>query len=401
MKKYVIIPLILIIFTCIACDTKQKGPSHLTVGRKSLIVSGNAIEAVNTLVEAEKREEDKSEPRALLIIAYSYGLSQGTAKAQRVEAEYRKQRSERIAALNEAEMEKMLEILSERSVVQKDGFQALVEKGTDAAAILVKYYANATYPLIQKDIISTIEKIGSDAIDPLFEKIIDPQTSPTVKMNLIQVIGEIGDKKAIEKLNALDTTDYNDALKLTLYTTLYRLGESKHKSKILAGLTADEVEVRRAAAMAMSNLKNINTSGLITALNDTDSQVVADVVKSLAVHKTTAAVKPLINIFKTEHEQIAKKAVVSTLQSYAETGGELSKGWAGDLCFMIIDKEVTLPQDRLHILQILSHPTLVKRLKAVSKFRDIDTKLYDYLQTAEDSDSVKTGINNLLNSIRR
>ncbi len=400
MKNLKIIPLILILFTCFACDTKQKGPSHLTVGRDKLN-NGFAIEAVNYLIEAEKKEEDKAEPRALLVIAYSHGLSSDVAKTQGLEAEYKKQRTERIAALNEAEINKMIEILSKRSEVQQDGFQALVEKGTDAAVLLIDNLAKGSYPEIHNNFISALEDMGSKAIDPILDRVTDVEVTPEVKIKLIRVIGEIGDKKAVEKLKSIDMTNIDVALKMAIYTTLYRLGDSSHKSKILIGLTANEVEVRRAAAKSMANLKKVNTATLITALKDGDSQVVTDIAKALAVHKTKNAVEPLVNILKSEHSPDAKKEVLDTLTEYAEIGGELKKGLARRICFLLISKEISNSQTRVRLVHFLKHPVLVKQLKAASLLDGLDSKLYNYVQTDEDSDFVKTEIHDLLNMIRK
>ena len=149
MKKLTIIPLILLLFICIGCDTKQKGPTHLEVGRSTLIDKGNAVEAINNyLIEAEKREEDKAEPRALLVIAYSHALASGVTRGQKFESEYERQKKDRIAALNNAEMDKMIEILSKRSQVQQNGFQVFIEKGTNAARVIIKHLVAGTHPEI-------------------------------------------------------------------------------------------------------------------------------------------------------------------------------------------------------------------------------------------------------------
>jgi HEAT repeat protein len=401
MKKLTIFPLILILFTCFGCDTKQKGPSHLSVGRDKLINSGLTIEAVDHLTKAEKEEEDKTEPRALLVIAYSHALSSDAAKGQGVEAEYKKQRTQRIAALNEAEINKMIEILSKRSEVQQDGFQALVEKGTDAAVLIIDNLAQGSYPDIHKNFISALEQMGTKAIDPILDSVADAEVNPAVKMKLIQVLGEIGDEKTAERLKAIDMTDMSDALKMSVYTTLYRLGDNKYKFEILAGLTANEVEVRRAAAKAMANLKNVNTNTLITALKENDSQVVADIAEALSVHKTKDAVEPLVNIFKSEHSPKAKQAALNTLATYIEAGSGLTKGLARRLTLLLISKEVSSPEDRLRLVQFLKK-RMVKQLKAATTFDDeLVTKLYNYVQNDEDSTFVKAELNELLNVIKK
>jgi HEAT repeat protein len=400
MKNLTIIPLILILFTCLACETEQKGPSHLDVGKAKLIDSGLAIEAIGLLTKAEKKEEDKAEPRALLVIAYSYALESGAAKGQGYEQEYKKQRAERIAALNEAEINKMIENLSKRSQVQQNGFQALAEKGTDAAVVIVDQFCSGAYPEVHDLFISTLVKIGSKAVDPILEKINDVATPAEAKMKLIRVLGEIKDKNTVEKLRSIDITSMTPALKLEVYTTFYRLGETTYKSEILTGLTANEIEMRRAAAKAMKNLKSVNTKSLINALKDTDSQVVTDIAEALSVHKTKDAVEPLIDILKSEHDTDAKEAVLKTLTAYAEAGGDLKKGIGRRIAVLLIDKEVSNSQDRLRLVHFLMHPVLVKQLKAARLLDDLDTKLYEYAEK-EESKLVKTALHDLLELIRK
>lgn len=399
MKYFKIIPLILILFICYACDSAQKGPSNLSVGRDSLIQSGLAIEAVNYLTKAEKNEADKDEARALLVIAYSYALSSDAAKAQKVEDEYKKQRDERIAALNDVEMTKMIEHLSKRSQVQRDGFQALADKGADAAVVILNHLAEGTSPDAHKHFPSTLTKMGHKAVDPIMDRITDEAITPADKITLIRVIGEIGDKKAVEKLKAIDLTNTSEAFKLEAYTTLYRLGDSSYKSQILAGLKSDEIDVRRAAAKAMANIKNVNTNSLINALKDEDSLVVADIAKALAVHKTKNATEPLLNIFKGSHDAKAKDAVINTLKTYTEAGGELRKGLARTMTLLLISQEVKSDQDRIRLAQFL-RTHLVERLRAIMILDDLEVKLHDYTTKVEQSEFVKTELNKLLNDLR-
>ena len=401
MKNLAIIPLILILFACFSCDTKQKGPSHLSVGKNKLIESGLTIEAIEHLIKAEKQEKNKTEPRALLVIAYSHALASGATKGQDFETEYKKQRTERIAALNEAEINKMIEILSKRSEVQRDGFRALVEKGTDAAILIIGNFAKGLYPEIHDNFILALEQMGTKAIDPILDSIVDTEMSSAVKIKLIQVLGKIGDENTAARLKSIDTTNMSDALKMAIYTTLYRLGDKKYKSMILVGLTENEVEVRRAAAKAMANLKDVNTNTLIKALKDNDSQVVIDIAKALSVHKTKEAVAPLVDIIKSEHSPKAKQAALNTLAAYIEAGGGLTRGLARDLALLLVNKEVSNPEDRLRLVQFLKN-RMVKQLKATTTFDDeLPTKLYNYVQNDEDSTFVKTELHGLLNLIRK
>lgn len=394
----------LILFACFACETQQKGPSHLSVGKARLIQSGLAIEAVDYLTKAEKNEADRDEARALLIIAYSYALSSDAAKAQKVEDEYKKQRSERIAALNDAEMTKMIEILSKRSQVQQDGFQALADKGTDAAVVILNHYADGTSPDAHKHFPSILTEMGAEAVTPIMDRITDAAITPENKIKLIRVIGEIGDKKAVDKLKSIiDLPGMSEAFKLEVYTTLYRLGDSSYKTEILSGLKSDDVDVRRASAKAMPNLKNINTNTLINALKDEDLQVVADIAKALAVHKTKDAHQPLLNVFRGNYDPEskdavkAKEAVLNTLASYTEVGGELRKGLARSMALLLISQEVKSDQDRIGLTNFLKD-RLATQLKAVKLLDDLEVKLHEY-KNIEESEFVKNALIELLTEI--
>ena len=405
MKKLKVIPLILLLFICIGCETKQKGPSHLEVGRARLIKSGLAVEAVNYLLEAEKKEEDKAEPRALLVIAYSHALASGVTRGQEYEAEYKQQKKQRIEALNDAEMDKMIEILSKRSQVQQSGFQVLVDKGADAATVIIRHFVAGTHPDIHNQLTDVLIKMKSNAVEPIMNAITVDETPSAVKMELIQILGEIGDKKSIERLKSIDLTNMSTGLKMEFYTTLYRLGDSSYKSQILTGLKAKEVEVRRAAAKAMPNLKNVNTSSLINALKDDDPQVVMNIVKSLSVHKTKDAVEPLIDVLKRETEddvneqQNIKQEVLNTLITYVHAGGELKRGIAKNVAYLLINKEISSDNVRLRIVTFLMDPVNVKALKASKLTDDIYNKLYNYSQQEKGS-FVKKELLDLLNEIK-
>ncbi len=405
MKYFKIIPMMLILFACFACETQQKGPSHLSVGKARLIQSGLAIEAVDYLTKAEKNETDRDEARALLIIAYSNALSSDAAKAQKVEDEYKKQRSERIAALNDAEMTKMIEILSKRSRIQQDGFEALADKGTDAAVVILNHYADGTSPDAHKHFPSILTEMGAEAVKPIMDRITDAAITSENKIKLIRVIGEIGDKKAVDKLKSIDLTGMSEAFKLDVYTTLYRLGDSSNKTHILEGLKSDDVNVRRASAKAMPNLKNVNTNTLINTLKDDDLQVVADIAKALAVHKTKDAHQPLLNVFRGTYDPEskdavkAKDAVLNTLATYTEAGGELRKGLASSMTLLLISQEVKSDQDRIRLANFLKN-RLAKQLKAVKLLDDLEGKLHEYTNNVEDSEFAKTALNELLTEIK-
>ncbi|MCG9126210.1 HEAT repeat domain-containing protein [Candidatus Poribacteria bacterium] len=401
MKNYKILSLFLILITILGCNTKPKGPSHLSVGKSKLIKSGLALESINHLKEAEKIEEDRSEARALLVIAYSHGLATEAAKSFKREAEFIEERKNRIAAMDDTEINKLIEIISKQSQVQKSGLNALAEKGTEAAVQIVDHIVKKSYPDAQQILLSLLIQIGPDAVNPILDRINDAQINSSEKIKLISVIGDIGDKTALEKLQSIDTETMNSALRMEILTTLYRLGDEKHKSEITKGLTSDNVGVRRASAKAMRDITNVNENILISSLKDTDTLVVSNIAKALSVHKTKNAVKPLADILKSQHGKSTKQAVINTLTDYTKVKSDLSRGLAKHLAEMLINQEVSNAEDRVRVVQLLKNDSLVKQLKALRLVDDIDSRLYDYSQKYEDSSFVKTELNNLFEQIRK
>ena len=78
MKKLLLI-LLLIGVVSFGCQQEQV-ITQLEVGRSKLLDAGLTLEAVQHLENAEQEEENKIEPRALLIIAYSHAISTGAAR---------------------------------------------------------------------------------------------------------------------------------------------------------------------------------------------------------------------------------------------------------------------------------------------------------------------------------
>ena len=232
MEKIVIIPLVVLLLASFGCETKQKGPSNLSVGKSKLIDSGNALEAVAHLESAEEEEVNKLEPRALLVIAYSYGLSTGDANRGGEEAKFKNQRAQRIEALTEAEMKHILQVLSKPSQVRKAGLQALVDKGHEAAVLVLDSLAKGRYPSLHADFAQMLVDMGPDELDLILARLTDPTTSPALKGKLVQVLAEIGDAKAVDALKSVQTEATIDpGLAMQINTTLYQLGKNRIRKK--------------------------------------------------------------------------------------------------------------------------------------------------------------------------
>lgn len=400
MKKIVIIPLLVLLLASFGCETKQKGPSNLTVGRSKLIESGNALEAVGHLEKAEQEEANKLEPRALLVIAYSYGLFTGDANRGGDEAKFSNQREQRIKALTEAEMKRILQVLDDRpSQVRKAGLQALVDKGAEAAVLILDSLEKNRYPSLHADFTQwVLVDMGSESLDLILGRLTDETTPSVIKAKLVQVLAEIGDAKAIEALKTLQTDIMEPGLIMEINTTLYQLGEESYKKDIIAGVSHSDVKVRRAAAKAMVDIKNVSPKTLIAGLKDEDSEVVAALVEALAIHRDAAAVDGLVNILTGELNKDPKQAAIETLDIYGQN--KLARGLAKRITLLLIGGTVSDPDNRYYLVQLLRREPFKKQIRALKTIDDLASKLHEYHDKKEQMDLVKGSLARLLDELR-
>ena len=397
MKKVVIIPLLILLLASFGCETKQKGPSNLSVGRSKLIDSGNALEAVELLEKAEQEEVNKLEPRALLVIAYSHGLSTGDAGSHGVEAEFKNQRSQRLQDLTEAEIKQILQILSTRSRVQRAGLQALVEKGPEVSTIILESLTKGRYPALHANFTEMLVQIGPDGLDLILAKLTDETTPLAVKTKLVQVVSEIGDTEAIEALKTLQSNTSEASLVMEINTTLYQLGEDSYKKDIIDGLNHSDVAVRRAAAKVLVDIEDISPKILIAGLKDNDSEVVTSLVEALAIHQDAAAVDELVNILTSDLSKDPKQAAIDTLDIYGQK--KLTGGMAKRITTLLIGGTVSDPENRFYLVQLLKREPFQKQIRALESIEGLASKLYQYHQNTETETLVKTALKQLLDAL--
>ena len=397
MKKVITIPLLVLLLASFGCETKQRGPSNLSVGKSKLIDSGNALEAVELLEKAEQEEANKLEPRALLVIAYSHGLATGDAASLGVEAKFKNQRTQRIQELTDAEIRQILQILSTPSRVQKAGLQALVDKGPEVSTIILESLAKGRYPALHGNFTEMLVQIGADGLDLILAELTDEMTQPVLKIKLVQVLSEINDAKSIDALKTLQSQTDDAALAMEINTTLYQLGEAAYKQAIIDGLNHSDVAVRRAAAKAMVDIADISTKVLIAGLEDDDSEVVASLVKALAVHQDAAAVDPLVKILTGELNKDPKQAAIDTLDIYGQN--KLTGGLAKPITMLLIGGTVSDPDNRLYLVQLLKREPFQRQLRALQSVEGLVDKLYQYHQNTETVGLVKRPLGELLDAV--
>ena len=406
MKKFSTLLILLILVVSVGCDQEQP-ITQLEVGRNKLLGAGLAIEAVNHLKRAEIEEADteaeKVEPRALLLIAYSYAIATGDAKTQEaatpgLEAAYQQARSERIAALSNTEMKKMLQLLAERHRTQDATIQILVDKGADAVPVLLEYLGIKRYMVLRPELIEMLYQIGSGGLDHLTAALKDTATSPEMKMTLTQLIGRINDPRAIPALEAVQGGS-TPGLRMEINIALYNLGKQEYRTEIITGLSDNDVEVRRAAAQAMLKLDDPPVDAVVNALNDPDSKVRMYAGQTLEQYPTEKAIERLIEILVADTDESAREAAGKALIVHA------GQDFGQEIARQLIQALPTVedPKERIRIVLVLKKDELIKQIKNAPKAYDdnIELDLYLYSANEEKNDMVKEELSMLLNSLGR
>ena len=389
-KLLMILPLLgVVIFGC----QPEQVITQLEVGRGKLY-AGLSLEAVQHLERAVQEEQNKVEPRALLILAYSNAISTGAARTHNVETRYQSERARGVSELGEYEMKRILHILGERHRVQKDAIQVLIDKGAPAVPFVLEDLVKNRYRNVHSDFVQILMGIGSPAIKDILEAAGDSKTPAPVKIQLVRIVGDIGDASAAAGLEALQNATTDEGLKMEINTALYHLGNEESEDRIVAGLGDDNPVVRRAAAKSMMYLKEHPTDKLIAALDDSDDTVRMDIALALRKYPDAGAVNGLLAILTNGSSLHTKQAAIDTLNHYAENG--YADGLAGRLIVLLTDPEVIDHEDRLRIVQLLKKPALVKQIEEADQYDNLPHKLDLYFRETETNDMVKDALNELL-----
>lgn len=376
---------------------QEKIIPELSPGRDKLLGAGLAIDAIeNHLKLAEIEEENKDEPRALLLIGYSHALSTNLTwlKNNEKETEYRNERTRRLKELNTSEIEELFKVLNHGYRVQKDTIQILIDKGLPVIPLILKDLIESRYSKAHNDFVYILTQIGSKGLDQLYTAISSPDTPVPVKIKLIRIIGDIGDPSIQDKLESLKNTVSDAGLKMEINATLYQLGNKAYQKDIEAGLSDNNVVVRRASARSVELLNQPATSKLVNALKDTDDRVRRYIAKALQKHVDPNAVDNLFDMLTNNSSGSTKQIVLNTLNQYAENG--LADGLAPRLITLLTETEITDHEDRLRIVQLLSKPAVIKQIQTADPYDNLHPKIFEYFNKKETNKMVKDELNALL-----
>ena len=395
MKKLLMALLSVLLVTGIACEQKQT-ITKLEVGRNKLLGSDLVIEAITALQDAEIEEGNKTELRALLLIAYTHAIDIGDAKAQRRVDEYTRERTRRLEDMDNAQMKVILGVLNKGQRVQDSARRVLVDKGIGAVPLLVESVVKRHYVNLRESVLlDMLHEIGSTALPEVIKAIGDANTPATARQDLVRLVGRIGDANAVADLESSRNSS-DAALSMEINAALYKLGKEEYKKEIVEGLGNSDVAVRRSATKAMQDLKDVPTAEIVKVLDDSDGQVRLYAVQALKKFPDQNATDTFVQILKSDPDENVKGTAAEALVAYANQG--LGKGLARKLVDELMSGEISLPKDRVRVVQLVTKEALRKQIQAMptDMRTDLEYNLDQYRQNTEQNPTVKGELRRLL-----
>jgi HEAT repeat protein len=146
----------------------------------------------------------------------------------------------------------------------------------------------------------------------------------------------------------------------------------------------------------MQDLKEPPTDKIIKVLGDPDAQVRLSAIQALQKFPDKNAINAFVEILKDDLDEDVKSTGSKALAAYASLG--LAKGLARDLANELMSGEISLPKDRVRVVQLLMKEALRKQIQALpTDLRtDLEFRLDQYRQNTEQNPTVQGELRRLL-----
>ena len=393
MKQVLTLVAVMVMIFGVGCDQNNKIVTDMELGRDYLNGSGSLNDAVRHLKKAKETEQNPTEARVLLAVAYFYGLSTGDATALGKTTEYERDGKALASSLGSAELQAILDLLTERHRYHKGAMDAIVAAGSNSVPVLVDAFATSLYTKIQGEVEEMLIRLGQNDITSIVNELGDSRLTEARKIKLVRVIGKINNLSSKQKLVSF-RGDTSGALQMEVDATLYQLGEKEYRSGLITGLSSSDLEERRVAARAMSLIDESPTDDILKAMKDDDVQVRLNSVNALALHPAKTALDPVLNLLVSDPDVSVKQAATAAAIEHIEKG--YGKGLAKRLVNMV--KELENPDDRLRVIKLIRTDRIRNQIK-VNKFENLEYQIYEYMEGKEQNEMVKRELNFLLNDL--
>ena len=393
MKQVLTLVAVMMMIFGVGCDQSNKIVTDMELGRDYLNGSGSLNDAVRHLKKAKETEQNPTEARVLLAVAYFYGLSTGDATALGKTTEYERDGKTLASSLGSAELQAILDLLTERHRYHKGAMDAIVAAGSNSVPVLVDAFATSLYTKIQGEVEEMLIRLGQNDITSIVNELGDSRLTEARKIKLVRVIGKINNLSSKQKLVSF-RGDTSGALQMEVDATLYQLGEKEYRSGLITGLSSSDLEERRVAARAMSLVDESPTDDILKTMKDNDVQVRLHSVNALALHPAKTALDPVLNLLVSDPDVSVKQAATAAAIEHIEKG--YGKGLAKRLVNMV--KELENPDDRLRVIKLIRTDRIRNQIK-VNKFENLEYQIYEYMEGKEQNEMVKRELNFLLNDL--
>ena len=393
MKQVLTLVAVMMMIFGVGCDQSNKIVTDMELGRDYLNGSGSLNDAVRHLKKAKETEQNPTEARVLLAVAYFYGLSTGDATALGKTTEYERDGKALASSLGSAELQAILDLMTERHRYHKGAMDAIVAAGSNSVPVLVDAFATSLYTKIQGEVEEMLIRLGENDITSIVNELGDSRLTEARKIKLVRVIGKINNLSSKQKLVSFRGST-SGALQMEVDATLYRLGEKEYRSGLITGLSSSDLEERRVAARAMSLVDESPTDDILKTMKDNDVQVRLHSVNALALHPAKTALDPVLNLLVSDPDVSVKQAATAAAIEHIEKG--YGKGLAKRLVNMV--KELENPDDRLRVIKLIRTDRIRNQIK-VNKFENLEYQIYEYMEGKEQNEMVKRELNFLLNDL--
>jgi hypothetical protein len=269
----------------------------------------------------------------------------------------------------------------------------IVASGQKGVPVLLGAVSSPIYTKIQSEVEEMLIRIGKQDASSIIQALGNSSMSTAKKMEIVRVIGKINNLDAKEQLVDFRST-VNGALKVEVEATLYQLGTAEYRSELIAGLSATDVETRRAATRSMSLINKSPTDQIIKAAEDQDVQVRLHAMDALAKYPAKSALATILEAVFSDPDVSVKQAATTAAVEHISKG--YGKGLAKQLVGKIKDMEN--PDDRLRVVKLLRTDRIRNQIK-VNKFENLEYQIYEYMDKEENNEMVKRELNRLLNDL--
>lgn len=176
----------------------------------------------------------------------------------------------------------------------------LVRLGQPAAEVLVQTLKNDTDFGVRGNTAGTLVAIGILAV----ESLIDALEDRAVRRSAIEVLGRIGDARAVEPVTRA-LNDEHWQVRREAARALRRIGDNRAVESLLQALKDSDAGVRSLAAGALGQIGEARAvESLVVSLNDSDSSVRRSVAWALGQIGEARAVGPLLQALKDEDDDV-------------------------------------------------------------------------------------------------